>query len=250
MRKTRKSYLKTVCLILILSLTTTGCGLFGSKVKTSDTVQWFNNTYAILTVLNERDYTVYTGGPANTVSKMQAEVVLENSWSVTDRATADETLQWLLDEGHRLSLAEELEMLAELGLADIPETQRAETILEYYDLEETLAEQYAKWFSLYEQYGSDAAAGWDYSRAMWLLGYYYLAGYYTQEEALDQSLSLAKTIQSTFDSWDGFMESYFAGYEYWSEESSDDRREIYESLKSADDNPFRLDWNTPLEKTW
>lgn len=250
MRKIRMTCLKAVSLILILTLTMTGCGLSGNKVKTSDTVQWFNNTYAILTVLNERDYTVYTGGPANAVNKLQAEVVLENTWSVTDRASADETFQWLMDEGHRIPLAEELETLAELGLADVPKEQRTEAILENFDLDETLAKQYAEWFSLYEQYGQDAAAGWDYSRAMWLLGYYYLAGYYTEEEALDQSLTLAKTIQTTFDSWDGFMESYFAGYEYWSEESSDERREIYETLKSADDNPFRLDWNTTLEKTW
>ena len=113
-----------------------------------------------------------------------------------------------------------------------------------------MAKSYTEWFSLYEQYGADAAAGWDYSRAMWLLSYYYLAGYYTEEEALDQSLELAKTIQETFDSWDSFMESYFAGYEYWSEESSDERREIYENLKSSSDNPFALDWNTTLEKSW
>lgn len=249
MENKRKSCPKTVLLLLILALAITGCGS-ADKVAASDTVQWFNNTYAVLTVLNKRDYTVYTGGPANAVNKLQAEMVLENTWSVTDRTSADETLDWLMEEGHRLSLAEELEVLAELGLADIPEAQRAEKILENYDLDETLAQQYAKWFSLYEQYGRDAAAGWDYSRAMWLLAYYYLAGYYTEEEALDQSLSLAKTIQSTFDSWDSFMESYFAGYEYWSEESSDERREIYESIKSASENPFQLDWNTTLEKNW
>lgn len=249
MEKKRISCPKIISLILILTLTMTGCGLAGNA-KTSDTVQWFNNTYAILTVLNRRDYTVYTGGKADNFSKALAEMVLEDTWGVTDRASADENLKWLLDEGHRISLWEDLEVLAGLGLADIPETQRAETILENYDMDEAQAQQYAEWFSLYEQYGQDTAAGWDYSRAMWLLGYYYLAGYYTEEEALDQSLDLAKTIQSTFDSWDSFMESYFVGYEYWSEESSDERREIYETLKSADDNPFRLDWNTTLEKTW
>lgn len=46
------------------------------------------------------------------------------------------------------------------------------------------------------------------------------------------------------------MESYFAGYEYWSEESGDERRNIYENLKSSSDNPFLLDWNTALEKSW
>lgn len=95
-----------------------------------------------------------------------------------------------------------------------------------------------------------ADAGWDYSRAMSLLGFYYLAGYYTEEESLDYSLDLAKDIQNHFDSWDSFMESYFIGYEYWAGEDSDDRREIYEELKSSSDIPFQLDWNMTLEKTW
>ncbi len=109
---------------------------------------------------------------------------------------------------------------------------------------------YADWFAFYEQYGSDAAAGWDYSRAMSLLGYYYLAGYYTEEEALDQSMETAVVIQSTFDSWDDFMESYFLGYEYWAEESSDERRALYEEIKAASDSPFQLDWGMTFEKTW
>ena len=105
-------------------------------------------------------------------------------------------------------------------------------------------------FAFYEQYGADAAAGWDYSRAMSLLGYYYLAGYYTEAEALDKSLETAEIIQATFDSWDELMESYFIGYEYWAEESSADRRELYEEIKASDDNPFQLDWNMTFEKSW
>lgn len=249
MKKIRKLREMTISVIMILSLALTGCGK--AKAATSDTVQWFNNTYAVLTVLNERDCRIYGGSNPNIAEKAFAQALLENTWDVTDRASAEESLQWLLDEGHRISLAEELTYLAEMGLADVSEDQRAEAILANFDLDEQQqAEQYAVWFSLYEQYGENAAAAWDYSRAMWLLSYYYLADYYTLEESLDQSLALAETIQATFDSWDSFMESYFAGYEYWSEESSDDRRDIYEDLKSSSDNPFALDWNTTLEKTW
>ncbi len=248
MRKTAKLRKITLSAIMALSLTLTGCGK--AKVETTDTVQWFNNTYAVLTVLNERDYRVYSGSRPNPVDKALAKTVLENSWSVTDRASADESFQWLLDEGHRVSMAEELSYLAEMGLADVPEDQRLEAILTNFDLEEQQAEQYVNWFALYEQYGENTAAAWDYSRAMWLLSYYYLADYYTEEEALDQSLALAQTIQTTVDSWDSFMESYFAGYEYWSEESSDERRKIYTTLKLSTNSPFSLDWNTPLEKTW
>ena len=67
---------------------------------------------------------------------------------------------------------------------------------------------------------------------------------------MDQSLETAVVIQNTFDSWDSFMESYFVGYEYWAEESSDDRRAVYEEIKAASDSPFQLDWGMTLEKTW
>ena len=35
--------------------------------------------------------------------------------------------------------------------------------------------------------GENAITGWDYSRALSLMGYYYLAGYYSEQEALDKS---------------------------------------------------------------
>lgn len=143
--------------------------------------------------------------------------LLSEWWDVTDRETAEETMDW---------------------------------ILENFEVSDEEAQNYADWFAFYEQYGSDAAAGWDYSRAMSLLGYYYLAGYYTEEEALDQSMETAVVIQSIFDSWDDFMESYFLGYEYWAEESSDERRALYEEIKAASDSPFQLDWEMTFEKTW
>lgn len=43
------------------------------------------------------------------------------------------------------------------------------------------------------------------------------------------------------------MESYFRGYEYWAEESSDERRDIYEEIKADPNGPYSLDWNMTLE---
>ncbi len=215
-----------------------------------DTLRWFNNTFALLIAQNNWDISLYGGLPKDESSKSVVEYLLENTWDVTDRQSAEQTLNWLLEEGHRVSFTEEMDSLASIGLADVPAQERAETILANFDLDEEQAERYAEWFSLYEQYDTDTAAGWDYSRAMTLLSFYYLTGLYTEEEALDQSLEMAKTIQSAFDSWDDFMESYFVGYEYAMEAESGDRREIYEQLKASPDNPFTLDWNTTLEKSW
>lgn len=218
--------------------------------ENTDTVQWFNNTCAVLTAANRWDYTLFGGAPADDNSKSMVQDLLSEWWDVTDRETAEETMDWLITEGHRVSFAEEMNTLAESGLAEVSEAERVGWILENFDVSEDEAQNYADWFAFYEQYGSDAAAGWDYSRAMSLLGYYYLAGYYTEEEALDKSLETAEVIQNTFDSWDSFMESYFVGYEYWAGESSDDRREIYEEIKAASDSPFQLEWGMALEKTW
>lgn len=217
---------------------------------TGDTVQWFNNTCAVLTVANGWDYTIFGGAPASDASQSIVQNILSEWWDVTDRESADETMDWLLGDGHSVSFAEDMEQLAEVGIADVPAEERTDFIFENFDIGEEDAQNYADWFGFYEQYGPDAALGWDYSRAMSLLGYYYLAGFYTEEEALDQSLEVAKMIQETFDSWDSFMESYFVGYEYWSEESSDERRQIYEEIKASADNPFALEWETELEKTW
>ncbi len=221
-----------------------------SAVESTDTIQWFNNTCAVLTAVNNWDYTLFGGAPAGDNSMAMVQNLLSEWWDVTDHETAEETMDWLLTEGHRVAFAEEMGVLEEIGLADVPEDERAETIYANFEVDEELAQSYADWFGFYEQYGADAAAGWDYSRAMSLLGYYYLAGYYTEEEALDKSLETAAVIQNIFDSWDSFMESYFVGYEYWAEESSDDRREIYEEIKSASDSPFQLEWGMALEKTW
>ena len=105
-------------------------------------------------------------------------------------------------------------------------------------------------FGFYEQYGPDAIAGWDYCRAMNLMSFYYLAGYYTEQEALDKSLEIARTMQPLFESWDDLMSSYMRGYEYWAEESADERRALYEDLKTRQDNPYSVDFKMQLEKTW
>ncbi|MBQ9989503.1 MAG: DUF1266 domain-containing protein [Lachnospiraceae bacterium] len=53
-------------------------------------------------------------------------------------------------------------------------------------------------------------------------------------------MDIGKQIQENFASWDEYMESYFLGYEYWSEESSDERRTAYEELRETPDSPYSI----------
>ena len=144
-----------------------------------------------------------------------------------------------------------MQILEEDKLGQMTEEERVTFILEnYQNMDSDSAQYYADMYAIYEQNGATAIDGWDYCRAMNLLSFYYLAGYYTEQEALDKSLEIAQTMQPLFDSWDDLMESYMNGYEYWAEESADERRAVYDDLKTRDDSPYTVDFKMSLEKTW
>ena len=44
------------------------------------------------------------------------------------------------------------------------------------------------------------------------------------------------------------MSSYMRGYEYWAEESADERRALYEDLKTREDNPYSVDLRRNLKR--
>lgn len=247
MKKTMKKIIAlTVSAVLAVS-GLTGCG--SSAAGETDTVQWFNASYAILTYANGQDYNKFGGAKANAIMEAQYQAMLENSWSVTDRESADETLDWILTEGHRTDFmytGELLSMMAE----ECGEDELINFLMEEYDESLDEAEYDAATYEMYKEYGETAIDGWDYCRALSLMSFYYMAGYYTKEEALDKSLEIAETLQPMYNSWDELIDSYLRGYEYWAEEDSSERRDIYEELLAADDNPFRVDYNTTLEKTW
>lgn len=222
-----------------------------TTVEITDTVRWFNASYAVLTEINGWDYNRFAGLPANDDNMAAEQESLEEWWGVTDRATADETLDWILTEGHRADFVGMMQILEEDKLGQMTEEERVTFILEnYQNMDSDSAQYYADMYAIYEQNGATAIDGWDYCRAMNLLSFYYLAGYYTEQEALDKSLEIAQTMQPLFDSWDDLMESYMNGYEYWAEESADERRAVYDDLKTRDDSPYTVDFKMSLEKTW
>lgn len=116
--------------------------------------------------------------------------------------------------------------------------------------DENMGKSVARSYADYLVYGPSSIDGWDYSRALSLLGWYYVAGFYTESEALDKALEIAKELQGKFSSWDELTESYMRGYEYWSDESADPRREVYNDLKGRSDSPYQIAWDTVLEKSW
>lgn len=239
-----------VALVGALSLTLlAGCNSSEQPSEVSDTVRWINATCAVLTENNGGDHNLLGGMEPGDDSQATTQTILREYWDVTDRESADQTLDWILNEGHRADFVDTMESLKEGGAEEESEEDLA-AILGVM-LEDDEAGLYlAQSFSDYLEFGPTAIDAWDYSRAVSLLGWYYLAGFYTETEALDKALEIAQTVQTNFSSWDEFNESYCRGYAYWASTDSSDRWATYETLKAQKDGPYQLPWDTPLEKTW
>lgn len=223
----------------------------GDRLAISDTVLWFNGTWAILGGINEFDYETYPGIEINQTNKVLQQESLKQSWSIYNTEDAVENMTWLMDEGgHREQFVDDMKYFEDNGIGDAVDGAYKDWLLDNFEMDEDEAESYANAYEFYLSNQESGIAAWDYSRAMSLCAFYNIAGYYTEEEALDKSMEIAKQIQSEFSSWDEFYESYFAGYEYWAGESSEGRRTIYEGIKYDEHSPFKLDWNLTFEKTW
>lgn len=216
----------------------------------SDTVRWFNASYAILTDANGWDYNLYGGLEMNEDNQAGVKQLLDEWWGVTDRTSANENMDWILSEGHRTGFADDMAYLESEGISEVAPEERADFIFSGWEMTQEQAEAMAASYNVYEEKGAGAIDAWDYCRALNLASYYYIAGYYTKTEALDKSLEIAKEFQPKFSSWDEMVDSYLYGYEYWEEESGDERRAIYEDLLEREDNPYAVDYNTELVKTW
>lgn len=229
-----------------------GCGK--AKEPLPDTLRFFNAAYAPITERNGGDYNLVGGyNPKNSADAAMIQKGLKSSWEVTDAATAKETMDWLLSEGHN---GEVVQYYKDNEL-DAYSRSELESVLVEPDFTTEERVMYLCVYDAVQKFGDKAILAWDLSRAEQLLGWYYVAGYYTYEEAMDQSLEVAKKLQESYSSWDEMMESYFFGYQYWAEESMDDsdteaakRYEMYQELKAKEDGPYTVDWNTTLQKEW
>lgn len=219
----------------------------------ADTLRWFNASYAVITSLNGGDLSIPAGFEPGSMIEASIKAMLERDWDVTDKASLEEAVEQLVTKGHN---SDALDYLAQSGTEGMTRDDLIAAMKNSgYDAEEQTVMLAA--FDAKNAYGDQAIAGWDLSRAMSLLGWGYLAGFYTYEESMDSSLTTAQMIQQKFTSWDDFMNSYFYGYSYWSGNDPEDtdsqaykRRQLYEEIKAEDNSPFSVDWNTSLQKVW
>ena len=220
----------------------------------SDTIFWFNGTYSILTKANEADINLVGGAKPTKENKQLFLNNLDVDWGIITKEDADEVIELLLEgNGYNESFLFEYN---HLGLNEYSREEFDEAIANPL-LEPGVRSYYINMFETYEKFGELGIYAFDLSRANQLLGYFYISGLYSYEEALDQSLNVSTIIQENFNSWDDFFDSYFRGYLFINMEDPDEeetsyreRLLIYEDLKDMENSPLSLDFKMNFEKTW
>lgn len=213
----------------------------GASVSKEQMEQWFYATYAI--IANEiewnREYFQSQPGRWQNEAKHRMEV----AWGITDKKTAQESIDWLMGSGHRSRYQMDMSLYQYFGYTDM-----SQNVLEATFKDNRVAYDMIR---AYQTYGAGAIDAWDYCRAMQVLREVYLAGYYTEKEMLDGMLECAKVIQGRFASWDEMADSYARGAEYWSGSQAEhgSRMNTYKRLKENTAH-YQTDWNLPLQKSW
>lgn len=230
---------------------------FEQRDVNSDTIRWMCSAYAIYSAYNDKSLEVVGGlaGDDREWYREEVKEALAGGWGIYDRKDVEDTLEDLLEEGHRKQYKE---AVSELKKAEILELSSGEAMVEiagYDSLSEEEVCKYQTTYEAYQKYGENGIDGWDYCRALQILGDCYQAEYINLEECLDLSLPIAQELQKTYENWDGVAESYLYGYSFWKGERTDDydsqkRWEVYEELKNMESGPYTVPYDTKLENTW
>ena len=230
---------------------------FEQRDVNSDTIRWMCSAYAIYSAYNDKSLEVVgrLAGDDREWYREEVKEALAGGWGIYDRKDVEDTLEDLLEEGHRKQYKE---AVSELKKAEILELSSGEAMVEiagYDSLSEEEVCKYQTAYEAYQKYGENGIDGWDYCRALQILGDCYQAEYINLEECLDLSLPIAQELQKTYENWDGVAESYLYGYSFWKGERTDDydsqkRWEVYEELKNMESGPYTVPYDTKLENTW
>ncbi len=224
----------------------------------SDTVQWMNATYALITESNQGDRTLVGGMERNASNAVFMRYQLYTGWGIEDQESADEIMEWLRSQGHRQGYMEYVDALEEKGFFSLEKEEFDAVVKENFgEFGSYTINVLGTVYECHKTYGDKGILAWDLCRLNQVASWCYVAGYYTLDEALEIQYQNSLLMQENFLSWDDLMESYLYGFRYWKGESGGSsandtgkRRNIYESLKAIPQGPYSNDFKEELQRSW
>lgn len=220
----------------------------------SDTIRWMCSAYSIYTYYNDKELGIVGGikEEDRDVNQRAIRIALSQGWGIDGRKDVERVLTDLIREGHSAEYHRVIGEMEEEGLLDLSEEEAMAQIPldeDYY--------RYQAAYLAYEKYGESGIEGWDYTRALQILGDCYQAEYINLEECLDLSLPIAQMLQADYEDWEGVAKSYLYGYQFWKKEDKEDKVtdtndqwEIYQELAAMKSGPYSVPFDTALENTW
>jgi hypothetical protein len=175
--------------------------------------EWALGCAAVLTEKNHDSHTLLGGCPLTEADKADKRRILSEGWGVNSREEFFKTLEWIDRGGHRVLFEETARLLSHLSQrgyqmllrkADTPEVQSKLRIVRQN----------------YKQLRSKSLYGWDYSRAICLCRWAYVAGFISEQEAWERIMPMAWLLQEKFVSWEDLGRNYLIGRQFWSYEET------------------------------
>lgn len=140
-----------------------------------------------------------------------ARYMLEDGWSIHDRAELIQTVCAMTVAGHNASFLHDVDMISSMTDAEYRALLSQATGMDAYMFPYTKA--------LGEKWGERGILCWDLFRMSNLVQWGYAAGYLTYPEALALLEPAATALHDNFSSWEEACENYLDGYNWWAREN-------------------------------
>lgn len=218
-------------------------------VRDNPTVRWIIDAYAIYVPFENGEYGELGGHSLNDWDQEQVKEYLSDWWGITSRATATRTISQMLKKGTRASYRHAFETYLKKGYLSMDENGYVDII----SISEIPEDEQCRTWVCYDAYGHLDTRGvdaWDYVRIMRITGLCYQCGYISLEECLDQCLPIAQRLQKEYGSFEEIFESYIYGYQFWKNDSDDDRIYFYRRAAGEAVENIQSEYNTELVKDW
>ena len=218
-------------------------------VRDNPTVRWIIDAYAIYVPFESGEYGELGGHSQKDWDQEQVKEYLSDWWGITSRATATRTISQMLKKGTRASYRHAFETYLKKGYLSMDENGYVDII----SISEIPEDEQCRTWVCYDAYGHLDTRGvdaWDYVRIMRITGLCYQCGYISLEECLDQCLPIAQRLQKEYGSFEEIFESYIYGYQFWKNDSDDDRIYFYRRAAGEAVENIQSEYNTELVKDW
>ena len=175
--------------------------------------------------------------------------LVDSGWDVKNRDDLLDSLLWIDNGGNRkdfMMWGEKIQILTD---------EEYDILLVGHQSDDKTLNRIKVAAAYYTALGDKGLLGWDYSRYICLCRWGHLAGYFSEEEAWQKIMPVARLLQSEFDSWQDLGQNYLIGRYFWSYEETKllgyQYEDAYMRLLDMPSSPWnKLPWDIDLkEKT-